>query len=156
MIYALLKFVHILSAALLFGTGMGTAFFMWMSHRSGDVAAIACAARLTVRADWLFTAPAVIAQPLSGLCLMRLAGFSLTSSWLLAGIGLYLLAGVCWLPVVVLQLRVRDLTATALQNGDALPPDYHRCMRAWFALGWPAFVAVLSAFWLMIAKPVLW
>jgi len=156
MTYALLKFVHIVSATLLFGTGLGTAFFMWMSHRSGDVVAIAHTARLTVRADWLFTTPAVIVQPLSGLCLAWVAGFPLTSSWLVAGIGLYLLAGACWLPVVALQLRVRDLAAAALRNSGTLPPEYHRCMHAWVALGWPAFGAVLGAFWLMIAKPVLW
>lgn len=154
--YALLKFVHILSSVLLFGTGLGTAFFMWMSHRSGNVAAIASAARITVLADWLFTTPAVIMQPLSGLWLMRLVGYSFGTSWLSATIALYLLAGACWLPVVALQLRVRDLSAAALRSGSALPATYHRCMRWWFALGWPAFVAVLGAFWLMIAKPQLW
>jgi len=154
--YAALKFIHIVSATLLFGTGLGTAFFMWMSHRSGNVAAIATAARITVRADWLFTTPAVIVQPLSGAALMWLVGYPLTTSWLLVAIGLYLLAGACWLPVVTLQLRMRDLSATALRDGSALPAAYHRCMRWWFALGWPAFVAVLGAFWLMTAKPALW
>jgi len=154
--YAALKFVHIVSATLLFGTGLGTAFFMWMSHRTGNVAAIAHAARLTVLADWLFTTPAVIVQPLSGIGLIWLAGYPLTTSWLLLSVALYLLAGVCWLPVVVLQLRVRDLSAAAARAGSPLPDAYHRCMHWWFVLGWPAFVAVLGAFWLMIAKPSLW
>jgi len=154
--YALLKFVHIVSATLLFGTGLGTAFFLWMNHRSGNVAAIASAARLTVLADELFTTPAVIVQPLSGIVLMRMAGYSLHASWLQAAIALYLLAGACWLPVVVLQLRVRNLSASALRDASPLPAAYFRCMRWWFALGWPAFLSVLGAFWLMIAKPDLW
>ena len=156
MSYALLKFVHIVSSTLLFGTGLGTAFFMWSTHRSRDVAAIASAARITVRADWLFTTPAVIVQPLSGVWLMQRAGFPPTSSWLVAGIALYLVAGACWLPVVALQLRVRNLAAAALRDGAPLPPAYFRCMRWWFALGWPAFAAVMATFWLMVAKPALW
>jgi len=156
MSYALLKFVHIVSSTLLFGTGLGTAFFMWSTHRSRDVAAIASAARLTVRADWLFTTPAVIVQPFSGVWLMHVAGFPPTSSWLVAGMALYLVAGACWLPVVALQLRVRNLAAAALRDGTPLPPAYFRCMRWWFALGWPAFAAVMATFWLMVAKPALW
>ena len=154
--YVLLKFIHIVSSTLLFGTGLGTAFFMWMSHRSGNVVAIANSARITVLADWLFTTPAVIVQPLTGVLLMHVAGFPPSSSWLVAGIALYLLAGVCWLPVVVLQLRVRNLAAQALRDGTPLPPQYHRCMRWWFMLGWPAFIAVIGTFWLMTAKPALW
>lgn len=151
--YLALKFVHVLSATLLFGTGLGTAFHMWMTHRRGDVAAIANAARLTVLADWLFTAPAVVLQPLSGAGLMYIAGDSLAQSWLVAALVLYGVAGACWLPVVALQIRVRRLAAAAAANGQALTPEYFRSMRWWFALGWPAFLAVLAIFWLMIAKP---
>lgn len=154
--YAALKFMHVVSSTLLFGTGLGTAFFMWMSHRTGNIIAIANAARLTVLADWLFTTPAVVVQPLSGFALMRVAGFPLTTPWLLMSIAMYLLAGACWIPVVALQLRVRDLSMHAVRDGTPLPAAYYRCMRWWFALGWPAFIAVLGAFWLMIAKPELW
>lgn len=154
--YVALKFVHVLSSTILFGTGLGTAFHMWMTHRTGDVRAIASAARLTVLADWLFTAPAVIVQPLSGLALARLGGFGFTQSWLVVAMALYLLAGMCWLPVVALQLRVRNLAARSLAQGSALPPAYFRCMRIWFAFGWPAFLAVIAVFWLMVAKPALW
>jgi uncharacterized membrane protein len=154
--YAAIKFVHIVSSTLLLGTGLGTAFFMWMSHRSGNVVAIANAARVTVLADWLFTMPAVIVQPLSGVALMWRVGYPASTSWLVLSIILYLLAGACWLPVVVLQIRVRNLSAAAVREGTALPDVYYRCMRWWFALGWPAFLAVLGAFWLMIAKPSIW
>ena len=173
--YAILKFIHIISATLLFGTGLGTAFFMWMTYRSGNIAAIATAARITMRADWLFplpalivhplsgiastttgALPAVIVQPLSGIALMRLVGYPLATSWLLLAIALYFLTGACWLPVVVLQRRMRDLSAVAARDGGSLPAAYQRCMRWWFALGWPAFIAVLVAYWLMIAKPQLW
>lgn len=154
--YLLLKTLHVVSAALLFGTGLGTAFFMWFAHRSGEVAAIARVARLTVRADWLFTLPAVVVQPLSGYAMVRLAGHDLHQPWLLASLGLYFLAGACWIPVVLLQLRVRDLAVAAARDGAPLPPAYGRAMRAWFVLGWPAFSAVLATYWLMVAKPPLW
>lgn len=154
--YFLLKTLHILSSTLLFGTGLGTAFFLWFTHRSGQLPAIGMATRLTVRADLLFTTPAVIVQPLSGYLLMRRLGFDWHAPWLQAAAALYLLAGACWLPVVWLQWRARNLAAAALRDGTALPPAYHRCMRAWFALGWPAFLAVIATFWLMVAKPPLW
>ena len=154
--YVALKFVHVVSAMLLFGTGLGTAFHMWMSHRSGNVAAIAAATRVTVLADWLFTTPAVIVQPLSGFALMRFVGYPWTTSWLQLAIALYVVAGACWLPVVALQLRARNLAVAAAAGGGALPLGYFRCMRWWFALGWPAFGAVLGIVWLMVAKPNLW
>ncbi len=154
--YVLLKTLHILSSTVLFGTGLGTAFLMWFTHRSGQLAAITVAARLTVRADFLFTTPAVIAQPVTGVLLMRELGFGFATHWLQAAIALYLLAGACWLPVVWLQWRAHQLADTALRDGTALPPAYHRCMRTWFALGWPAFLAVIATFWLMVAKPPLW
>lgn len=154
--YVLLKTVHILSSTLLFGTGLGTAFFMWFTHRSGRLPAIVVATRLTVRADFLFTTPAVIVQPLSGYLLMRLLGFDWHAPWLQATVALYLLAGFSWLPVVWLQWRAHHLANAALRDGTELPPAYYRCMRVWFALGWPAFLAVLGIFWLMVAKPPLW
>ena len=153
--YGWLKLVHVLSGAVLFGTGLGTAFHMWLAHRSGDVRPIAAAARSTVLADWLFTAPAVLLQPATGLLLAGLAGIDLTSRWLLAVYALYAVAGACWLPVVWLQLRVRALAVAAVAAGGPLPPAYHRCMRAWFWLGWPAFAAVLAIYALMVARPEL-
>lgn len=154
--YLLLKIVHIMSSTVLFGTGLGTAFFMWFTHRSGNIAAIATVSRLTVRADFLFTAPAVIVQPLSGFLLMRLMGFDFHASWLQAAAALYLFMGACWLPVVWLQWRARNLAGIAFRAGTPLPSAYHRCMRIWFMLGWPAFLAILAIFWLMVAKPSLW
>lgn len=145
--YVLLKTLHILSSTLLFGTGLGTAFFMWFTHRGGQIAAIANVARLTVCADFLFTAPAVVAQPVTGLLLMREMGFGFDAPWLQAAIALYLLAGACWLPVVWLQWRARKLAQAALREGTPLPAAYYRSMRWWFTLGWPAF---------MVAKPTLW
>ncbi len=151
--YLLLRTVHIVSAAILFGTGLGTAFHMWRADRSGETAVIAAAARQTVLADWLFTAPAVIIQPASGLLLAQRLGLPLTEAWIAWSIVLYVAAGACWLPVVWLQLRMRALAAAALRDGVPLPPRYHRCMRAWFMLGWPAFAAVLTIFALMVFRP---
>jgi len=150
-LYPLLRLVHILGAAVLFGSGAAIAFFMLMAWRSGDRAAFALVARHVVLADWVFTASAVIAQPLSGLALAHLAGWSLTSPWLLASLALYLFIGACWLPVVWIQMRVkRRLVET---EGPDIPDDVHRLMRIWFVLGWPAFAALLAIVWLMITKP---
>lgn len=151
--YPLLKLAHIFGATLLFGTGLGTAFFMWRADRSGDVAAIAQTARTVVIADYLFTFPAVIAQPLTGYLLVLAVGYELTEGWILATLGLYVLTGACWLPVVWLQTRMRDLAIAARDAGTELPPEYHRAMRAWFILGWPAFAAVIAIFYLMLFRP---
>jgi uncharacterized membrane protein len=150
-LYEMVKALHILSAAVLFGTGLGTAWFFWQAHCTGDAATIAATARAVVRADWLFTTPAVILQPLTGAWLVQLGGYSPTEPWLLWTYVLYVLTGACWLPVVWLQIRMRDLAAAA-SNGR-LPPLYHNYARIWFALGWPAFIAVIAIVGLMVAKP---
>ncbi len=152
-LYDLLKLIHILSAAVLFGTGAGIAFFMVAAHRSGRVETIAATARIVVLADFLFTAPAVIIQPLSGFALVMARGYSPFEPWLLAAYGLYALIGACWLPVVAIQLSIRRLAEAAEARGEPLPPDYHRLFRLWFILGWPAFAGVLGIYWLMIARP---
>lgn len=150
--YLLLKTVHIVSATILFGTGVGTAFHMWMSHLSGSVPAIAVAARNTVIADYLFTTPAVVVQPVTGVLLAVHAGIPLTEGWLLLSIGLYVVTGACWLPVVWLQVRMHRLAEAALAAGTVLPERYYRYARCWFCLGWPAFGAVLAIFYLMVFK----
>ena len=151
--YFILKLAHIVSATLLFGTGLGSAFFMWMAHRSGNVQAIAVTAGHVVLADWFFTTPAVIAQPVTGFLLQQRVGYPLDLPWLAGALVLYLLAGACWIPVVWIQIRVRDLARAAAASGAPLPPDYHVQMRRWFVLGWPAFAAVLGVFALMVFKP---
>lgn len=154
-LYLLVKWLHIVSATILFGTGIGIAFFKWITDRSGDVRAIRLASERTVLADWLFTTPAVIVQPLSGLALAHLAGYPVMSGWLAWSLCLYALAGACWLPVVWLQLRMRATARAADHAGAPLPALYWRHARAWFWLGVPAFVALLGVYWLMVAKPVL-
>jgi uncharacterized membrane protein len=153
MLYEIVKTVHILSAAILFGTGLGTAWFMWRADRSGDAASIVATARNVVLADWLFTTPAIILQPLSGLWLIYLGGYSPAETWLMWTYSLYLLAGACWLPVVWLQIAMRDLAAAAVADGAPLPARYRRYARIWFGLGWPAFTAVVLIVYLMVAKP---
>ena len=152
-LYFLLKFLHVIGATVLLGTGAGIAFFMLMAHRSGNVVVVAGVARIVVIADFVFTATAVIAQPVTGILLARTAGYSLAEGWILASILLYLLTGAFWLPVVWMQMRMRDLAVAAAETGAALPDAYHRLFRTWFAFGFPAFAAVLAIFWLMIARP---
>lgn len=152
--YTILKVVHIVSSTVLFGTGLGTALHFWLANRSGDVRAIAVSARTTVFADLAFTTPAVIVQPASGVALALLAGYPLSSPWIALSVALYLLAGACWLPVVFIQLRMRRMAEEAVANDRRLSPQYRRLLRAWFALGWPAFIALAVVFWLMVAKPM--
>jgi uncharacterized membrane protein len=151
-----LKLVHILGASVLFGTGLGIAFFMWMANRAGDPANIAATASTVVIADTIFTAVAVIVQPISGAWLAWLIGYSLLESWILAALALYVVVGLCWLPVVVIQIRLRDLARAAAQKSANLPHEYQRLYAIWFALGWPAFIGVILIFGLMIWKPTLW
>lgn len=152
--YLWLKWIHILSSTLLFGTGLGIAFFFWCAHRRGDAAHIAATARTVVIADALFTAPAVVVQLVSGVWLARMLGVPFGVFWLKAALTLFVLIGVCWLPVLWLQWRARDLAAASATAGTPLPPAYHRVMRWWFWLGWPAFLSVAAIFWLMVMKPV--
>lgn len=151
-----LKLIHVLGAAVLLGTGLGIAFFMWMAHRTRDPATIAATARIVVVADLVFTASAVVVQPVSGVALARLIGFSLSEAWLSTALALYVLAGLCWLPVLAIQRRLRNLAAAAAAAGAPLPPRYFALFRIWFWLGWPAFAAIVAIFALMIWKPVTW
>lgn len=154
--FTLLRYAHLLGAAVLFGTGLGIAFFMFMADRTRDITVIAGTARIVVIADFLFTATAVIAQPVTGLGMVHLAGYSLGESWIVLSLGLYVLTGLFWLPVVWLQMEMRKMADHALATGEPLPARYRRFMRFWFWSGWPAFAAVLAIFYLMQVKPVYW
>lgn len=151
--YFLLKYVHVIGAAVLLGTGGGIAFFMLLGHLSGKVAVIAGITRIVVVADFLFTASAVVVQPLTGWLLMREVGYSMDEGWIVVSLLLYMITGIFWLPVVWMQMRMRDLAIAAAQSGAPLPKSYHRLFRLWFAFGFPAFAAVLGILWLMIARP---
>jgi len=151
--YNLIKWLHILSATILFGTGIGSAFFMFIANRRRNLAEMHAALRHVVLADWVFTSPSVVFQLLSGLYLVRESGYHLTDGWIVAALALYVFAGLCWLPVVWLQLKMRDQVAAALKNNAPLPPRYWQYDRWWIILGALAFPAVMLIFWLMVAKP---
>jgi uncharacterized membrane protein len=153
MLYQVLKFLHIVGAAVLFGTGAGIAFFLLAAHQDGRPAVVAGVARIVVIADLVFTATAVVAQPITGTWLAYVAGYSLAEGWIVISIGLYLVTGIFWLPVVWMQIRMRNLAAAAAGSGTPLPDNYQVLFRWWFAFGWPAFAAVLGILWLMIARP---
>jgi uncharacterized membrane protein len=150
------RVIHILSATVLFGTGMGTAFHGLASNLSGDIRAIAVANRNVVLADWLFTTPAVIVQPVTGIWLAWLKGWPLTSGWIVWAFVLYVITGACWLPVVWIQMRMKQMSDAAVATGEPLPPVYRVYFRWWFALGWPAFTAMVLIFALMVYRPMLW
>ena len=152
-IYIALKWAHVVGATILFGTGLGTAFHFWMAHRTGDARTVAAAARVTVIADYAFTLPAVVLQPITGIALAHAAGYPLGSRWIVGSILLYLLAGACWVPVVLIQRRLRDIALACATAQAPLDDEYRRLARWWFALGWPAFMALAVVFWLMIARP---
>jgi uncharacterized membrane protein len=155
MSYHLLLWLHIIGATVLLGTGAGIAFFMVMAHRSGNPAAVAHVAGTVVIADFLFTATAVLAQPITGAALMAIQGWPLSTPWIALALILYGVVGLFWIPVVFLQIRMRDLARRAATGGTPLPTAYHRLYRCWFAFGFPAFFAVLVILWLMTVKPVL-
>ena len=151
--YFTAKWLHILSSTVLFGTGIGTAFQMVWAMHIGKVETVHSVASGVVIADWIFTTPAGLVQPATGLWLIWLQGYDLTEPWLLATYALYALAFCCWVPVVKLQITIRDLAALALATDTPLPAAAKRAYRLWFALGWPAFIALVAVFWLMITKP---
>ena len=150
--YLLAKFLHVLSSTVLFGTGLGTAFQMVWAMRQGTAGHVARTAAGVVLADWIFTAPAGLIQPATGLWLIHAAGYSLTEPWLLAAYALYAIAFLCWAPVVHLQRRIRDLCRAAPPDGQ-VPASARALYRLWFALGWPAFAALVAIFWLMVSRP---
>lgn len=151
----LLLFAHVVGATVLLGTGAGIAFFMVMAHRSRDPALVAHVAGTVVVADTVFTATAAVVQPVTGYALARLSGWPLTEGWVALSLVLYVVVGAFWLPVVAMQVRMRNLANAARDAGTALPDAYHRLYRWWFAFGFPAFAAVLGIVWLMVAKPPL-
>jgi uncharacterized membrane protein len=155
MLYFLLKYVHLLGATVLMGTGAGIAFFMLMAHRSGNVAIIAGVASIVVIADFLFTATAAVVQPITGIALAGSAGYALTEGWIVLSIALYIFVGVFWLPVVWIQMKMRNLAQAALAEGKPLPERYYTLFRIWFACGFPAFAAMLCIYWLMMTRPVI-
>lgn len=155
MIHNLLLFVHLVGATVLLGTGAGIAFFMVISTRSRDPALIAHVAGIVVLADTVFTATAAVFQPITGYLLARSAGWPVLSGWVAWSLALYVVVGAFWLPVVAMQIRLRDLARTACEAGAALPPAYDRLYKLWFFFGFPAFFAVLAIVWLMLTKPSL-
>jgi uncharacterized membrane protein len=146
-LYLWLKLIHVISATVLFGTGMGTAFFMWTSYLSNNDDAFAETTKSVVLADWVFTTPAVVIQLVTGIWLTSILGIDFHSTWFLIVIGLYVLVGACWIPVVWIQIRVRDLLAKGAQRDE-----YRNLMRMWVGLGIPAFASVVVIFYLMISK----
>lgn len=153
--YLALKWLHIVSATILFGTGLGTAFFMWRAMASDNIQAISVVADNVVRADNWFTTPAVIIQPITGIWLAQLLGIPLTTPWLGASLVLFVLVGCCWIPVVFVQHRVARLARVSASHGPTVGPEIRNLMRWWYRLGWPAFITVLVIFYLMVFKPVL-
>jgi uncharacterized membrane protein len=152
--YFLIKYLHVLGAIVILGTGIGIAFFMLMAHLTGDRVFIARTAATVVTADILFTLSAVVLQPVSGGILMALSGTSLAEHWLLASIGLYAVAGLFWIPVIFMQIEMRDLARAAAAESRPLPKRYFEVFRRWFAFGIPGFGSVMVILWMMIAKPV--
>jgi uncharacterized membrane protein len=150
-----LRWLHVIGASVLFGTGAGIAFFMVMARRMGDVRVIAGVSRIVVLADFVFTAAAVVAQPVSGILLAHFAGWSLGEGWLILSILLYVVTGLFWLPVVWIQVQLRDMAVHAALKGERLPPRFERLFRIWFWCGFPAFFSVLAILWLMLAKPAI-
>jgi uncharacterized membrane protein len=152
--YLVIKVLHVISATILFGTGLGIAFFMFCSRFADDLHEKLYAVRTTVLADYLFTMPAVVVQPLTGTWLVWKGGFAWSDTWLVATYAIYLLAGLCWLPVVWIQIELKKMLTHSVASETPLPQRYHSLFRVWFILGWPAFIGLILVFFLMVMKPV--
>ena len=150
--YELIKTLHVVSSTILFGAGLGTAFFFW-SSRNADDAAKLFAARTTVRADLLFTLPAMLVQPLTGAWMIARAGIDPAELWLVISYLLYVAAGLCWLPVVCLQIQMKRMLEARAAGGQFDRARFSALRRTWFLLGWPAFLGLLFVFFLMVVKP---
>jgi uncharacterized membrane protein len=151
--YLILKVIHIISSTILFGTGLGSAFYLWRAHQTNNLSVMSFATRNVVIADWAFTTPAVVIQPLTGILLVYIVGYPVSSTWLVLTYLLFFLTGLCWLPVVWLQIKMRDLLQQAIEAKTPIPAKYYDYYRIWFMLGWPAFLAVIIIFFLMVLKP---
>lgn len=154
-LYFLVKTLHILSSTILFGTGLGIAFLNFWGQRQSSLSDRYFAAKLTVLMDFIFTTPAVVFQPISGYALLQMGGYEWSDSWILCSIALYIMAGFCWIPVVYLQVAIRNILKSALESGTSLhdlPTTYHHYLKIWFLLGWPAFLGLLAVFYLMVSK----
>lgn len=151
-----LRWAHVIGACVLLGTGAGIAFFMVLAHRTGDPRLVAHVASSVVIADFVFTASTVVVQPITGMLLAQSIGWPLTTPWIVLSLFLYSVTGAFWLPVVGMQIRMRDIARSAVANNEPLPALYHRLFRLWFVCGFPAFAAVLTIVWLMLARPPLW
>ena len=156
MIYLLIKTLHILGAILFLGTGLGSAYYKWRADRSGNLEVIAWCQREIVFADWIFTVPAGIIMPVTGISMMHLYGFPWTSPWIIIGFAGYAIAGICWLPAAFLQIKMRTLADEALEKGRELPPEFHKANRIWMILGFPAFLASIGVLWVMVSKGSYW
>ena len=155
MVYLLLKWLHVLSSTVLFGTGIGSAFYLLMSSAERDPRVVAAVAGQVVIADWLFTATTAVLQPATGFYLVHLAQLPWRTGWVAWSVVLYVIAIACWLPVVRYQMRLRDLARAAARDATPLPPAYWRVFRRWMALGVPAFFAFVAVFYLMVVKPAI-
>ncbi len=152
--YLIIKTLHIFGATILFGTGIGIAFFMFRSYFTNDMNEKFYAVRNTVLADYLFTFPAALIQPISGAWLVWKSGFDGTSLWLTTTYVIYFVIGLCWLPVVWIQIQLKKMLQQSIQNKGELPDRYHKLFRIWFLLGWPAFIGLVVILFLMVVKPV--
>lgn len=155
MIEQLLLLAHVIGATVLFGTGAGIAFFMVMAHRTRDPVLIAHTSGIVVVADTVFTATAAILQPVTGFFLARMIGWPLGEGWIVLSLVLYIVTGIFWLPVVWIQIKLRNLARAAAMADTPLPAAYFTLYRIWFACGFPAFFAVMGILWLMLTKPSL-
>ena len=154
-LYSAIKLVHVLSAALLIGVGAGTAFFLWYTHRSGEIGAIRIATRAALLVEWWIIVPTVVLQPLTGFWMLDVDGQALQQPWTVAALLLFSVAGVVWVPAVALKIRMHNFARAAAERRLPLPPEFHRWMHWWLALWWTIFLLTLAILALMVFRPSL-
>lgn len=149
------KWIHVLSSTVLFGTGLGAFFFLFMAHRTRDPRIIASVAGIAVVTNLIFTLTAGLIQPVTGGILMAMMELTM-APWIISALSLFVLVGACWIPVVLIQLRIKHLAERAVAAGAGLPAEYDRLYRIWAGLGAVVLVAMIAIFYLMLAQPALW
>lgn len=153
MLYLWLKYIHILSSTILFGTGIGTASVMLYGYFLSDLRVKAAIYNYVVKVDWLFTGVTGFLQLVTGLWMVHIAHFPFATLWITGGLIGYSFTAVCWFIVVYLQIKIRNIAISALDTQTPLPPRYSIYFKWWFTLGWPAFISLLLVFYFMIMKP---
>lgn len=146
--YLTLKIIHILSATIMIGTGLGSAFYLFVSYKTALFTTVKDVLKIVIIADLIFTTPSVIVQLVTGLMLADRLNLTNTR-WYWVVLSISFLVLVLWLGAVVIQYRLKRI----IIDKKSLPALFDKLMSIWFYLGVPSFGLAIFLYYLMIYKP---